>query len=683
MANNLRIAEYTMAEVASATAACNVIGSAVGNRPFWDTGMVIRITDHEDNVVLEEDDPLKMALFESNAQGMPWTKYYGALKRVLSTESSIRLDANTVFVGIVALENTTLLYLPYEFNMDSPLYDENNQDGNRSVGDLTAPDNLVASPSDTEVDLTWSSVSGATDYEVRVDAGSWISTGNIVGYQFQGLTNGQLYSFDVRATNATEDGPTSSAAATPTDNVNALSGGYSALTVVSPETVSTVSRFGKAYPGLLYQVDVGVTGGYFPYKYTLTTAPVGMTIDLHTGVINWPDAQTDGNTYAVSVLVTDNNGDTVTKSWNIDVTTANFYFVDAINGSAANDGSIASPWQTLLDVFGSGDKFTTYIPDGIVYFRDGIYDLVGLPMEESAPDTRVPWYVNRKASKFIAYPNESPEFNFNTNGADSYLSLQFSEDDFFCDGIDFNNNNNQRGKTVSCSPANHWVFRNNNWRGLTTQISGGNNSHLFFSGGTGQYAHVRGNTKLGDDIGYFMLHYATQNVLVDNNVLSGDCVLPLGPKSGIVNCTYRENDINCSGVSTAAIWLQEFSHSEGFEVCFNNIRLPTSTDTAVRLLGDASCGGVQVFRNTLVGHVEVASLDSNKGPWVFDGNVIINDSPESDKITRVDVTDANQLIVTNNLVGVAADTIVDVDGNLTASYQDQLGQVGHKTIEVV
>ena len=84
-----------------------------------------------------------------------------------------------------------------------------------SGGGLTAPANFNAVGGDTVAILSWDTVSGATDYEVRIDAGSWISTSNTTTYQFTSLTNDTLYTFDVRATNATEDGPISTDTATP------------------------------------------------------------------------------------------------------------------------------------------------------------------------------------------------------------------------------------------------------------------------------------------------------------------------------------------------------------------------------------------------------------------------------------------------------------------------------------
>ena len=99
-------------------------------------------------------------------------------------------------------------------NSTDPYADQSYKNGDRDAG-LSAPANFNASGGDTVANLSWDSVATATDYEVRIDAGSWVSTSNATSYQFTGLTNAVEYDFDVRATTATEDGPLSSDTATP------------------------------------------------------------------------------------------------------------------------------------------------------------------------------------------------------------------------------------------------------------------------------------------------------------------------------------------------------------------------------------------------------------------------------------------------------------------------------------
>ena len=100
-----------------------------------------------------------------------------------------------------------------------------------------APTGLSATVSDQEVDLIWTapaSNGGATitHYEYEQDgSGTWISTGGTTtSYTVTGLTNGQSYTFRVRAVNRVGAGlATSSQSATPTS------------TVVAPDTPSSLS----------------------------------------------------------------------------------------------------------------------------------------------------------------------------------------------------------------------------------------------------------------------------------------------------------------------------------------------------------------------------------------------------------------------------------------------------------
>lgn len=457
-------------------------------------------------------------------------------------------------------------------------------------------------------------------------------------------------------------------------------GGYQPLEIISPQpNLTTTNRFYKAYPGLLYEVAIGVVGGYYPYTFELTSAPSGMSVNSSTGVLTWT-AVDEGSPSAVTARVTDDNGDQVTVSWTVTVTTDGFKFVDATAPSTGGTGTLADPYQNIVDVFGAASsKSTTYNDNEFIYFRTGVYDFSGVATEDEATiDVRVPWYVDRKPKVWLAYPGESPEINFNRNGADIYLSLQFTDDDLYFDKLLFNNNGAQRGKTLEGSPSNNWVIKDCQFSGLTASQGGGNNSYIFFNGGSGQYAHVVGNETLSGTTGYLLLGYNTQSVLVENNITGDDIPLPIGPKDDIVNWTIRGNTITNSSAGTGAVWLQEYGHSENVEICFNYIQMAATDGMAVSILGDAACGAVQVHRNTIVGHVEAWNLDSNKGPWTFAKNIIINNSAEADKITRSNVTDESRLIVNDNLLGVAADGIVDANGELTAGYSSYLGTHGHQ-----
>lgn len=76
----------------------------------------------------------------------------------------------------------------------------------------TAPANLAAvAQSDTQINVTWAAVSGATGYEIEIDSGSPVDVGNVLLYEHTGLTAETQHSYRVRAYNLDGAGPWSSA----------------------------------------------------------------------------------------------------------------------------------------------------------------------------------------------------------------------------------------------------------------------------------------------------------------------------------------------------------------------------------------------------------------------------------------------------------------------------------------
>ena len=56
------------------------------------------------------------------------------------------------------------------------------------------------------------------------------------------------------------------------------------LTNIGPSLASN-NRIYRAYPGLEYNIRAAVIGGDYPYSFTLSNAPAGMTINAQTGPI--------------------------------------------------------------------------------------------------------------------------------------------------------------------------------------------------------------------------------------------------------------------------------------------------------------------------------------------------------------------------------------------------------------
>ena len=75
MSNTLNIPEVTLTEVI-------MPGGPNDSRPNPLEPIVIRLRGHADDVAAETDDPDKMALFCSKAQGHPWVKEGSSQKRI-------------------------------------------------------------------------------------------------------------------------------------------------------------------------------------------------------------------------------------------------------------------------------------------------------------------------------------------------------------------------------------------------------------------------------------------------------------------------------------------------------------------------------------------------------------------------------------------------------------------------
>ena len=85
MANNLNIAEVTLAQISDSTHPVNIVAADITGAAYYSRlsvyqPKVVRVTDHDTNDAGETDDPEKMALFESCAHGQPWRADKGAIE---------------------------------------------------------------------------------------------------------------------------------------------------------------------------------------------------------------------------------------------------------------------------------------------------------------------------------------------------------------------------------------------------------------------------------------------------------------------------------------------------------------------------------------------------------------------------------------------------------------------------
>ncbi len=169
----------------------------------------------------------------------------------------------------------------------------------------------------------------------------------------------------------------------------------------SPE-ISAGHRIFRAYPGLEYNIRAVVIGGSYPYHFTLSKAPYGMTIDAQTGEIRWPKPQPGQAT--ATITVTDAEGTTQSSAWPIIVAPESFRFVDAKQGNDANPGTLDAPWRSLAQVKASEAAGAT------IYFRTGVYRTTDMTASGSEGDVwhRVEYNGRFHPVQWLAYPGEKP-----------------------------------------------------------------------------------------------------------------------------------------------------------------------------------------------------------------------------------------------------------------------------------
>ncbi len=81
------------------------------------------------------------------------------------------------------------------------------------------------------------------------------------------------------------------------------------IKIIQPQpNLNIKNRFYKAYPGIDYDVRIAVTGGEYPFTYSLTKSPTGMIINKDTGEISWANPTVSNSPYAVSAKVVGKNG---------------------------------------------------------------------------------------------------------------------------------------------------------------------------------------------------------------------------------------------------------------------------------------------------------------------------------------------------------------------------------------
>ena len=447
--------------------------------------------------------------------------------------------------------------------------------------------------------------------------------------------------------------------------------------------MSPTSRILRAYPGIEYNIRAAVVGGAYPYIYSLSNAPAGMTIDSRTGEIVWPNPQA---TATPTITVVDDEGTRVSASWTITVTATGFRFIDALNGrNAANNGCTTScgtgtatnPWRTISDMYynAGGTDF--------IYFKSGTYRVLDLPRESiGSVWERVEFPGHTRAVIWVEYPGQSAVIDF---AYGPLIRLDGSSNDAYVDGFE----------TTSCriicfQTGTAPTFRRLNMHDLTP---GGDGTNASFIMTLSKYPSVTTGMVIQDNEFHNWATQATSvkiysqlKLLMENNV-HHDGSVATELKADVRQFTVRSdrfynitvnalggNMHGCVGCGAGGADL----YTTSGEMLFNYSR---SMGNAVDLNQDGQARQLYVYRNTFVGRVQVRNTDADDGPFYLSNNVIVSDdsgTPAGSHIYYLTVSDPSRIVLSNNLAGYPSDNMVDSNGNLTPAYAQYVGTRGHE-----
>lgn len=170
------------------------------------------------------------------------TGYYVKRSTTSGAEMQIAAQAGTSYADNAVTNGTKYFYTVAAYNSYGTTADSTEVSATPTASALTAPTNLVATPGDSQVALTWSAVSAATGYNVKRSttsgAETTISSPTTNAFTDTGLTNGTKYFYVVSAVSgATESANSSEANATP------AAAAVNVTITVDPTKTKTISPF--------------------------------------------------------------------------------------------------------------------------------------------------------------------------------------------------------------------------------------------------------------------------------------------------------------------------------------------------------------------------------------------------------------------------------------------------------
>ena len=483
------------------------------------------------------------------------------------------------------------------------------------------------------------------------------------------------------------------------------------LEIVSPKTAGTGTPVipsdhpvFRAYTGIPYNIKPVILGGLYPFMFALSGEPSGMIIDSSTGEINWP-TPTVGTTSTITLTVTDDEATMLQSTWQIVVGTTGYLFIDGTY-VGVETGSITQPYSTIENML---TNTTSANVTDIVYFRAGIYQLpIFNSVDSSAHDCNFSSYLGNggKPSRWIAYPEESVTVDCDAN------YFQGGVTPWYIDNINFIDIPDWLFHEVS-SGMDYVVIRRSDISGARClyRTDNANQGIYYTEDGADGYYYSLSDNNIHDltSVHAAGSYYNQQKMVIENNTVYDIYIDPVVGARPIFAMKVRLHDISIRRnniVSTASVMgiggslNGMFLTSSNIDISFNRVKVPSSAlwfnergDTEP-ILENAQLA-TNLIRNTIEGYVVLSYIDgdvcSNAGPWTGGNNVVINDNNSAGRINVNNYTYRNSSnspatcnLITADLIGAVADSIIDSSGLLLGSYRDAyLGVAGWELADSV
>lgn len=480
------------------------------------------------------------------------------------------------------------------------------------------------------------------------------------------------------------------------------------------------ARYFRQPSGVDYVIRAEVIGGEFPFSFTLSNEPAGMTIVTCLGPVSTAVRRTCGTiTWVnptstatdVQVTVTDHDGDMASATWTIAVSAlapgaGGACYIDADTGNdSTGSGTEASPWQTLDKARDScGARSLLFLKGNGPYNYDNIalFDSTSECYVTAGPNIigeEIQFDEGTQPVIWIDYPEDglTPIVDVGyTQGGTVKPCLQLSGQNVFVHGVKFTNCIYKCIETARTDEygATYWRveidttgigFESANSAGIMYAQRYSQNETPYYDVVSQSTFRNIGTAMGGSGIIACIKNYSQRYSLVADNqftdVHSTEC---LANKADVEHFTDRNNVFE--NLEGTAIGGNNHGPTLGGvqtrgEIAFNLVR--DVTDYALEFNQDGQAGPFYVYRNTFNGQLHARAIDASDGPFTFVNNVIINSQAASGscpaKFDCTSVTDYSRIVHTPcgsgtcDLTGVAADGILDANEDLQGSYLTSYG----------